>query len=133
MTLSNDEIATLFILAAAHKAKGEFDKVDEAFLATVASGVPQGVKVVYLFADRDAPPISIEDAYHFDVFVLEFEGQEGQAMPVPLLIELDPQLATSLFVAAKFQPRQDLEPVNEELYVDLPRFDGDLGDNDPPV
>lgn len=128
--MSCDDIAALFTLAAAHKADSEMDLVDEAFLATVAQGIPDGVRVVYLYADSDGAPTSIEGADHYDVFLLEFEGQEGQIMPVPLLVDLDGQLAASLFSAAEFRPREWEEVDDDALDA---RFDGDLGDNDPPV
>jgi len=72
--MNRNEIAVPFILAAVYKATGEMDRVDSYFLETIATGVPEDVKVLYLFADRTVHPTSIEDAKHFDVFVLELEG-----------------------------------------------------------
>ncbi|MCR4313992.1 MAG: hypothetical protein NUV84_01965 [Candidatus Uhrbacteria bacterium] len=132
---SDDDIAALFTLAATHKANGEMDLVDEAFLATVAKGVPPGVQVLYLFAVSfgcaDAPPTSLEEASHWDVFVLELEGQEGQVMPVPLLKQLEDQLAANLFAVAEFRRRDegDLGDDDEDENA-LPCFDGDMGDYD---
>ncbi|TAL51096.1 hypothetical protein EPN81_00905 [Patescibacteria group bacterium] len=128
---THDEIVELFGRAAAHKAAGEMEEVDRLFLQTVAEGIPSGVQVVYLYADHDFPLVMVEEASYFDVFHLLFEGQERQAMPVPLLLERDEQLAASLFAAAEFRPREDLDPDQNKVEDDEdepepePRHPGD--------
>lgn len=117
--MTPDWITAAFEVASINKAKSSFAVVDLSFLViaisltTPAQGA-EGVKVAYLYADRDEPPTSLEEASYYDVFVLEIDGQEGLAMPVPMLVERNTQLADKLFAVAEFRPRGDLAPIDDE-------------------